>query len=121
MTKKNYESYQDLIKRFRASERERVEKALDKLEKEVNERNRVDDIVFEASLIFAELLNANVKTITLLLNFMESSWIELEDLEMVLKDFKIKNKWNLWWEKELRLLKWLLDFIKIIREETLNE
>ena len=120
MTKKNYESYQDLMKRFRASERERVEKALDKLEEKVDENLTLENIK-EASLILAHLLDANVKTITLLLNFMESSWISLEDLKLVLEDFKKNNKGDLWWEKELRLLKWLLDFIKIIREETIVE
>jgi formiminotetrahydrofolate cyclodeaminase len=72
MTKKNYESYQDLMKRFRASERERVEKALDKLEEKIDKDLMLENIK-EASLILAHLLDANVKTITLLLNFMESS------------------------------------------------
>lgn len=120
MTKKNYESYQDLMKRFRASERERVEKALDKLEEKIDEDLMLENIK-EASLILAHLLDANVKTITLLLNFMESSWISLEDLNLVLEDFKKNNKGDLWWEKELRLLRSMLDFIEVIREETIVE
>ena len=108
--------YKDIMSRFKIWEKTRAEKALSELEEWINRWN-----ITHALDILNHLLWATTKWIALLLWFMETCHIKVEDLENIIGEFwdycnkECKDDKDA--SREFRLLKNFFAFVKYVKKD----